>query len=158
MRHRVKRKLFNRDTNARKILFKNLLANLFEHGTIETTEPKAKQIKRLADKLIHRAQAGTVPARRLLERFFGSKKVVNRLVDGVAPAMKDRSSGFTRITRVGRRRGDDAEMVFLELITQPTAKPEVKKVEETKKTDVPAEEKKTTKKSAAKPKQAADKK
>lgn len=122
MRHRVKKQSFNRDTKARKALFKNLLANLFEHGAIETTAPKAKQLRRLADKLIHRAKPGTVQARRLLERFFGSKQIVNRLVDGVAPAMEDRNSGFTRMTRLGRRRGDDAEMVMVELISQPVEK------------------------------------
>ena len=173
MRHRVKKQLFNRDTKARKALFKNLLANLFEHGMIETTEAKSKQVKRLADKLIHRAKPGTVQARRLLERFFGSKKVVNRLVDGIAPAMEDRNSGFTRITRLGRRRGDDAEMVMVELVAQPIEKPS--KAEEI---EVPAEkpakkapakakapakkaektEEKVTKKAAAKPKAPAKKK
>lgn len=123
MRHRVKAKHFNRDTTSRKAMFKNLLISLFEHGAIETTEARAKQIKRLADKLIHRALPGTLNARRLLERFFGSKQVVNNLVDGVAPAMKDRNSGFTRITKLGRRRGDDANMVLLELVEKPMPRP-----------------------------------
>ncbi len=154
MRHRVKSKSFNRDTKARKAMFKNLLANLFEHGAIETTSQKAKQVKRLADKLISRAKPGTVQARRLLEGFFGSKQVVNHLVDGVAPAMQDRNSGFTRMTRIGRRRGDDADMVLIELVNQPVAKSEkteakeeaqpAKKAEKTEKA-----EKKTTKKSAS---------
>lgn len=124
MRHRVKAKHFNRDTKGRKALFKNLLSALFEHGAIETTEPKAKAIKRLADKVIGKAMPGTLTARRILERFFGSKQVVNRVVDAVAPAMKGRNSGFTRIVRLGHRRGDDSEMVKLELINKPTAKPE----------------------------------
>jgi len=181
MRHRVKRKLFNRNTKARKALFKSLLSNLFEHGMIETTETKAKQVKRLADKLIYRAKPGTVQARRLLERFFGSKQVVNRLVDSVAPAMEDRNSGFTRITHLGRRRGDDAEMVMIELVSEPIERVEDEKVvvekpakakkaekkSEAKKpaaqkvaaSEAPeAEEKKTTKKAASKPKTAAKKK
>ncbi len=122
MRHRVKAKHFNTDTKGRKALFKGLLVNLFEQGTIETTEPKAKQLKRLADKLIHRAQDGTVHARRVLEQFFGSRQVVNHLVDGVAANMQDRTSGFTRITSLGRRRGDDAHMVKIELLSAPTTK------------------------------------
>lgn len=118
MRHRVKAKHFNRDAKGRKALFKSLLTNLFEHGAIETTEAKAKQLKRLADKLIHRALPGTLNARRVLERFFGSRQVVNNLVDEVAPAMKDRVSGFTRIVPLGRRRGDDASMVKIELVAK----------------------------------------
>ncbi len=175
MRHRVKKQLFNRDTKARKALFKNLLVNLFEHGMIETTEAKSKQLKRIADKLIHRAKPGTVQARRLLERFFGSKKVVNRLVDGIAPAMEDRESGFTRITRLGRRRGDDAEMVMVELVAQPTEKPaktaSEEKVSKPAKKTAPKAEKKAeetaevveveetvTKKATTKPKTVAKKK
>jgi large subunit ribosomal protein L17 len=128
MRHRVKAQHFNRDTKSRKALFKNLLSSLFEHGAVETTEQKAKAIKRLADKIIGKALPGTLTARRVLERFFGSKQIVNRLVDSVAPVMRDRTSGFTRIIRLGSRRGDDATMVKLELVVQPQAKPE-KKVE-----------------------------
>lgn len=122
MRHRVKAHHFNRDSKARKALFKNLLANLFEHGAIQTTEAKAKEIKRLADKVIGRALPQTLQARRVLERFFGSRQVVNHLVDSVAPAMKNRHSGFTRIVRLGQRRGDDASMVKLELVAAPVAK------------------------------------
>lgn len=144
MRHRVAAKHFNRDTKSRKALFKNLLSALFEHGAVETTEEKAKAIKRLADKIIGKALPGTLSARRVLERFFGSKQTVNRLVDGVVPVMKDRSSGFTRIVRLGRRRGDDATMVKLELVAAPAVKPEAPKAEEVK-----AEpEKKPAKKSA----------
>lgn len=116
MRHGKSNKKFNRDTKHRQALLKNLVSSLFEHGTIETTEQKAKALKRLADKLIHKAQPGTLNVRRVLERFFGSKQTVNNLVDRVAPSMKDRTSGFTRITRLGRRRGDDAEMVVIELV------------------------------------------
>jgi large subunit ribosomal protein L17 len=123
MRHRVKAKHFNRDTKSRKNMFKNLLSNLFEHGAIETTEPKAKAIKRLADKVIGKAMPGTLTARRILERFFGSKRIVNQVVDAVAPAMKDRTSGFTRIIHLGRRRGDDSAMVKIELVNQPLVKP-----------------------------------
>lgn len=126
MRHGVKAKHFNRDTKSRKALFKNLLSSLFEHGAVETTEQKAKAIKRLADKIIGKALPGTLTARRVLERFFGSKQTVNRLVDSVAPVMRDRTSGFTRIIRLGSRRGDDATMVKLELVVQPQAKPEKK--------------------------------
>ncbi|MEP7167698.1 MAG: 50S ribosomal protein L17 [Candidatus Woesebacteria bacterium] len=153
MRHRSSTRHLGRNTEQRKSLFKNLLQALFEHGQIETTEAKAKAIKGIADKLIHRAQEGTLPARRVIGRFFGTRQAVNMLVDQVAPAMKDRTSGFTRIVRLGKRRGDDSMMVKMELITRPLAKPEVvsepkvkkAKVVETKKEEVKAPVKKATK-------------
>lgn len=144
MRHRSATSHLGRDTEQRKSLFKNLIQALFEHGSIETTEAKAKAIKGIADKLIHRAQEGTMPARRILQRFFGTRKAVNVLVDQVAPAMKDRTSGFTRIVRLGKRRGDDSMMVKMELMSPPLAKPEVV-------TTAPEKtEKKTVKKAATK--------
>jgi len=119
MKHRVFGRKLSRTSNHRKELFKLLVTNLFQHGKITTTEAKAKSIRGLADSLISRAQSGTVAARRILERFFGTKQAVNQLVDGVAPAMKDRTSGFTTMVKLGKRRGDDAEMVRLELISPP---------------------------------------
>lgn len=124
MRHRMAGKQLGRDTQQRTSLFKNLLSALFEYGYIETTESKAKAIKGVADKLISNAQAGTLPARRLLARFFGTRKIVNKLVDEVAPAMGERKSGFTRIVRLGKRRGDDSMMVKMELIEKVTKKTE----------------------------------
>lgn len=128
MRHRVKSNHLNRDTNNRKALFKSLITNLIQVGEIKTTEPKAKAIKGLTDKLIHRAQEGSITARRLLSRFFGRRDIVNKLVDEVAPAMSDRKSGFTRITKLERRRGDNAVMVKIELVNKPTAAVEAEEV------------------------------
>jgi large subunit ribosomal protein L17 len=119
MRHRVAGRHFNRDTNQRKALLKGLLCALIEHGEMVTTLPKAKEMKRLADKLIYRAQDDTVASRRLLHRFFGRRDVVNTLVERVAPAMKDRSSGFTTSSSVANRRGDNVSMVRISLVTKP---------------------------------------
>lgn len=145
MRHRSSTRHLGRDTEQRKSLFKNLLQALFEYGSIETTEAKAKAIKGIADKLIHRAVEGTVPARRILQRFFGTRQAVSVLVDQVAPAMKDRTSGYTRIVRLGKRRGDDSMMVKMELVAAPIKAERV----EAPKAAKPA--KKTVKKVAAKP-------
>lgn len=119
MRHQVKAKHLNRDSNSRKALFKGLVTSLITSGVVHTTEPKAKVIKGLVDKLIHKAQEGSVNTRRILARFFGRRDVVNQLVDKVAPAMNDRSSGFTRIVRIGKRRGDNTMMVKMELVKNP---------------------------------------
>ena len=130
MRHRSSKKHLSRDTTSRKALFKNLATSLIQSGQIETTETKAKVIKGLVDKLIHRAKEGSITTRRVLAQFFGRRDVVNELVDKVAPAMKDRESGFTRIVRTGKRRGDNTMMVKIELVNNPykeekTAKPTV---------------------------------
>ncbi|MGD9129483.1 MAG: 50S ribosomal protein L17 [Candidatus Woesebacteria bacterium] len=119
MRHRVKKRHFNRNTNQRKALLRNLLISLFKEGQIVTTKSKAKESKRLADKLIYRASKANLNDRRILHRFFARRDVVNTLVDRIAPTMKDRVSGFTSIKVQGKRRGDNSEMVKLELLKKP---------------------------------------
>jgi large subunit ribosomal protein L17 len=119
MRHRIKDKKFNRNSNARKGLFKALVRSLVEHGSIETTHAKAKEIKRIADKLIGKAQTDTIETRRRLHRFFGLRDVVNTLVERIAPEFTDRISGFTTISKLGVRRGDNSSMVKLSLAKMP---------------------------------------
>ena len=137
MRHRKKTKTLGRDTKSRKALFRNLVRALVEHGYVETTEAKAKEIKRLADKLIGKAQNDTLATRRQLHSFFGKRDVVNTLVDRVAPAMKDRKSGFSTIEKIGNRRGDNTELAKLSLVEKSAhglglKNPEPKKVENKK--------------------------
>ncbi|HEX9817826.1 MAG TPA: 50S ribosomal protein L17 [Patescibacteria group bacterium] len=119
MRHRVKAKHFNRDVNHRKMLLRNLVRSLVEQGEITTTQAKAKETKRWADKLIGQAQSQSLATRRRLHRFFGTTDVVNTLVDKVAPAMNKRTAGFSRITNLGQRRGDNTELVKLSLVEKP---------------------------------------
>lgn len=118
MRHRVAKKHFNRDTNNRKALLKNLLRSLIEQGEVVTTTSKAKEIKRLMDKTVHRAKTDSVENRRLLHKIFGRRDVVNTLVDRIAPAMKDRVSGFTTIAKEGIRRGDNAGLSRLKFVVK----------------------------------------
>lgn len=118
MRHRVQKNHFNRNTNERKALLKSLLRNLIEQGEIVTTDGKAKEIKRLMDKLVYKAKTDTVSNRRLLHRVFGRRDVVNTLFERVAPAMTDRVSGFTSISKNGSRRGDSAQMVTLKFVAE----------------------------------------
>lgn len=119
MRHRVQKRHFNRDTNHRKHLLRNLVRSLVEEGEITTTIAKAKETKRISDKLISKAGKNDLSTRRILHRFFGKRDVVNTLVDSVAPAMSDRKSGFTTISKVGKRRGDNTELVKLALVVKP---------------------------------------
>lgn len=120
MRHRVKIKHFNRDSKARKALFKGLVRSLVEHGAIVTTESKAKEIKRIADKIISNAKVDTTATRRLLHKFFGRRDVVNSLVDRIAPVFSDKTSGFTTIEDAGLRRGDNTKLSKLSLTKMPS--------------------------------------
>ncbi len=119
MRHKLKGKKLNRNTKQRKALFKNLISALIIHGQIKTTISKAKAIKKLTDKLMIKAKQGTVHSRRQILAFLADKKVAFKLIDEIAPSNAKRQSGFTRFTRLGKRRGDDAMMVRLELIDKP---------------------------------------
>lgn len=119
MRHRVTRKHFGRDVKQRQALIKSLVRNLMLHGEVTTTKAKAKETKRWADKLIGRALKNDLNSRRVLHEFFGTRDVVNTLVDRVAPLFTDRVSGFTTLSVVGVRRGDNTEMVRLALVKKP---------------------------------------
>lgn len=113
MRHRVASKQLNRDTKHREALAKNMVRALVEHGRIQTTMTKAKVIQRIADKLVTKAKQNTLAARRGLHQVFGKRDVVNTLVDRVAPTFTKRTSGYTRITSLGKRAGDNTLMVEL---------------------------------------------
>ncbi|MBT3249711.1 MAG: 50S ribosomal protein L17 [Candidatus Pacebacteria bacterium] len=118
MRHRVKKSFFNRGTKHRQAMLRGGVRNLILHGKISTTMAKAKEFKRLTDKIIYKAMQDSVASRRKLHQFFGKRDIVNTLVDQVAPSFEKRQSGFTRITKIGRRRGDNTEMVKLELLVK----------------------------------------
>lgn len=124
IKHRVKGVRLKRDHNERKALFKSLLNSLIMHEKIETTGAKAKAIRGVFDKLVTKAKPQTVHVRRLLHAFLGDIKSVNKLIDVLVPRMKDRSSGFTRIVKLGRRRGDDAPVVSMELVDKAVQKEE----------------------------------
>jgi len=119
MRHRVAKRHFNRDTKHRKAMIMNLVRSLVEQGEIKTTTEKAKEVRRWADKVVSKAKAGDVAARRSLHRFFGKRDVVNTLVDRIAPLFADRTSGFTTKEVLGKRRGDNTEMTKISFVSQP---------------------------------------
>lgn len=127
MRHRVAGKKLARSRSHRKALFRNLLSALILHGEIKTTESKAKATRRLFDRLVTKGKSGTLHARRIVAAFLNNKQAVNKLVDEIAPKIRDRQGGFTRMIRLGRRRGDDAMMVKLELVEKPEAEEPTKK-------------------------------
>lgn len=121
--HQVRGKKLNRNTKQRKALFKSLLNSLIMKEEIKTTAPKAKAIQGLFDRLISQGKLGTLHIRRLLHAFLGDKNAVNKLIDEIAPRMGKRSSGFTRITKLGLRKGDNASIVKMELVEKKAAAP-----------------------------------
>ncbi len=101
-----------------KIILANLATQLFEHGKIVTTEAKAKRLRPLAEKLITKAKRGDVHSRRLVLTTVKDKGVVHTLFTEIAPTMADREGGYLRITKVGPRKGDNAPMAMIELVTE----------------------------------------
>lgn len=117
MRHRRKRAKLSRDAAHRKSLLANLSRELIDHERIRTTQAKAKAVKPEIEKLITIAKRGDLHARRQALSTLGQDKfIVHKLFAEVAPRYSQRDGGYTRIVKLGPRRSDSAEMVFLELV------------------------------------------
>jgi large subunit ribosomal protein L17 len=102
-----------------RLLLANLAAALFTHKSIKTTETKAKRLRPLAERLITFAKRGDLHARRRVLSVIGDKEVVHVLFAEIAPLVADREGGYTRITKVGPRKGDNAPMAVIELVLEP---------------------------------------
>src|SRR5919107_2443808 len=101
-----------------RIILANLASQLFEHGRIVTTEAKARRLRPLAEKLITKARRGDIHSRRLVLTTVKDKGVVHTLFTEIAPTMADREGGYLRITKAGPRKGDNAPMAMIELVTE----------------------------------------
>lgn len=111
----ILRKL-GRPTNHRKAMLRNLVTSLLRSDRIETTVTRAKETKRMADKMITLAKRGDLHARRQALAYIYDEDVVRKLFDELGPKYAERNGGYTRIMRVGPRRGDGAEIAILELV------------------------------------------
>lgn len=105
-----------RPTDQRKAMLRNLVTSFLKHGKIETTETRAKEARSIAEKMITLAKRGDLHARRQVLSFVTEEAVVQRLFEEIAPKYAERNGGYTRIYKVGPRRGDGAEVVILELV------------------------------------------
>ncbi|ABS35175.1 MULTISPECIES: 50S ribosomal protein L17 [Clostridium] len=105
-----------RPTDQRKAMLRNLVTSFLKHGKIETTETRAKETRSIAEKMITLAKRGDLHARRQVLSFVTEETVVQRLFEEIAPKYAERNGGYTRIYKVGPRRGDGAEVVILELV------------------------------------------
>ena len=120
MRHHVAGRILSRDAGHRKLLFRNLIKELYIHERITTTEAKARAIRSEAERLITKAKHGVngdrVHAQRQLVAFLNDKTIAKKVFDEFAPRYAARNGGYTRMIKIGKRSGDAAEMVVLELV------------------------------------------
>ncbi|AEX85267.1 50S ribosomal protein L17 [Marinitoga sp. 1135] len=134
MRHRVKVNKLSRYASHRKALLKNLAREVFEHGSIITTTAKAKAVRPLVEKILTKAKEAkttdnkdrSVALRRQINRYFNDRRFTNKVVDEIAPKFENRNGGYTRILKIGYRRGDAAELSLLQLVESIENKEEEK--------------------------------
>ena len=150
MRHRKNTVKLGRTSSQREALFASLVSNLILAKRIQTTLPKARAAKRMADKMVTVGKKGTLAARRHALSLLKQDKAVAELFGAVAPAMKDRAGGYTRVIKLGKRIGDSGEICILEWVDfVPKAKKvKAEKVEEASKGETKIEK---TEKKAEKP-------
>lgn len=124
MRHRSKTAKLKRTASHRKALLSNLACSLIEHGRIKTTLGKAKALRPVAEKLVTLAKRDDLHSRRLAIAYLHQKETVKKLFSEVAPASKDRQGGYCRITKLGARMTDSAQMAIIEWVDRSTEKEE----------------------------------
>lgn len=131
MRHNVDGRKLGRSASHRRALYRNLVISLITHERIKTTTPKAKEARRLADRLVTFAKRGDLSARRHVASILNDKLAVQKLFDEIGPRYTDRPGGYTRVLKYGKpRQGDAAEMALLEFVKdgdRPTKKKAKKK-------------------------------
>ena len=137
MNHRNGFNPLSRTTAHRRAMTRNMVTSLFRYERITTTEAKAKEVRKAAEKLITRAKVDSVHNRRTVAKFIADEKILNKLFTEIGPRMKERNGGYTRIIKLGFRQGDAADTVIFELVDY-------------KLPDSSAEEEKAAKKSAKK--------
>jgi large subunit ribosomal protein L17 len=142
MRHRLAGKGFHRNTNHRKAMLRNLVTSLFEHLKIETTAAKAKETRKIAERLITLGRKGDLQSRRLALSRIPNNKIISKLFNEIAPKVT-RDSGYLRVVKTRYRAGDNADMAILEFVDYDLLQGEKKDKAEKKKPD--KEEKKAAK-------------
>ena len=116
MRHKKGYRKLGRNTNQRRALLKGLAISLFEEGRITTTLPKAKELRRFAEKLVTIAKKQTPFSHRLVFSYLQNKEITKKLITEYGPKYEERPGGYTRILKRGRRLGDNAEMAYIEMV------------------------------------------
>jgi len=133
MRHRVAGRKLSRHTQHRELMFRNMLVSLLQHERIKTTLAKGKELRSWVDKIISLGKQGTLHAKRKAFALLRNHEIVRKLFDEIAPKLKGREGGYTRVYKMGWRQGDGAPLSLVELVTSaPVAekKSPVKKAKE----------------------------
>ena len=117
MRHRVAGRKLSRHTQHRALMFRNMLVSLLQYERIKTTLAKGKELRSWADKIISLGKKGTLHARRQAFALLRNEGIVKKLFDEIAPKLKDREGGYTRVFKLGWRQGDGAPLSLVELVT-----------------------------------------
>ena len=116
MRHMKRVKKFSREQGHKRAMFSNMMISLFEYGRIKTTTPKAKELRRLSEKIITRAKDNTLHNKRIVMSKLKNRYIVAKLFEEIAPVYKNINGGYTRMYKIGRRPGDGAELSLVELV------------------------------------------
>lgn len=116
MRHAIRGRKLGRKSAHRWALFRNQLQSLVKHERITTTLPKAKELRPIFEKAVTQGKRGTLHARRRMRRWIPDRHLVQKLFDDIAPRFAERNGGYTRILKLGPRKGDGAEMAIIQLV------------------------------------------
>ncbi len=119
MRHRVHARKLNRSPSHRVAMYRNLVTSLLEHERIQTTDAKAKEVRRLAERMITLGKRGDLHARRQALRVIRTREVAAKVFDELAERFRERPGGYTRVMKLGPRVGDAAPMSIVELVDRP---------------------------------------
>ena len=142
MRHQKSGRKLGRNSAHRKAMFRNMVASLFEHGSIRTTDARAKELRKIADRMVTLGKRNTVHARRHAAKTVSDKAILAKIFGEVAEGFAERNGGYTRIIKLGNRRGDNAPLSLIELM--PYGAPDKKERKRpvapkiTKRADTPA--------------------
>ena len=123
MRHRVEGRKFGREMDARRLMMRNLVKSMIEHGQLKTTLPKAKEMREYVERIITYGKNDTVHSRRLAYSVLGDRTLVKKVFDEIAPAFEGRNGGYTRVLKAGFRKGDNAPMAIIQFVEESTIKP-----------------------------------
>ncbi len=116
MRHKVRGRKFGRERDHRRLLMRNLVSSLVEHGRINTTQTKAKELRGLAERLITYGKKDTIHHRRLAYKVLQNRDLVKKVFDELAPRYQSTEGGYTRVLKNGYRKGDSAPMAIIEFV------------------------------------------
>ena len=116
MRHRNAGRKLSRNTSHRRALLRNLVTSFLEHGRLMTTLPKAKEVRPLAEKMITLGKQDSLHARRLVQSYLLKEAIAKKVFTTIAPKFADRKGGYSRIIKIGNRKGDGADVAIIELL------------------------------------------